>query len=102
MGSSPEEIAKHVKVYLTVFAGLLLGTILTVAMYSVHFEQFAITVVVALFIAAVKAFLVAAYFMHLISEKTAIYAIMASTVFFVASLMALTLFAFGDIPSLAG
>jgi len=100
MGSSPEEIAKHVKVYVAVFVGLLIGTMLTVGLYHVHFETFAVTVAVALLIATIKAFLVAAYFMHLISEKTAIYAILAFTVFFFASLMGLTLFAFGDIPRL--
>ena len=42
-------------------------------------------------VATVKAFLVAAYFMHLISEKKAIYATLAATTFFVIALAALTL-----------
>jgi len=37
---------------------------------------------VALFIAGLKGFLVAGYFMHLLSEKKAIYSILLVTVFF--------------------
>ena len=99
MGDS-HDISKQVKIYISVFIGLLIGTVVTVGLYYVHFENFAITVTIALFIASIKAFLVAAYFMHLISEKTAIYSILASTVFFFISLMALTLFSMADIPQL--
>jgi caa(3)-type oxidase subunit IV len=49
-----------------------------------------LTIAVALFIATVKAFLVAGYFMHLISERKMIYGILAATVFFFAGLMYLT------------
>jgi len=99
MGDS-HDVSKEVRTYLVIFLALLAGTILTVAMYYVHFESVAVTVAVAMFIASVKAFLVAGFFMHLISEKTAIYALMGSTVFFFTALMALTLFSFSDIPSL--
>ena len=51
----------------------------------------ALTIVIALFIACVKAFLVAGYFMHLMSEKKMIYGILAATVFFFAGLMYLTI-----------
>ena len=53
----------------------------------------AVNVAVALFIATVKAFLVAGYFMHLISEKKMIYGILVATVFFFAGLMFLTVWA---------
>ena len=96
------DISKHVKIYLLVFLALLVGTVITVAMYYVHFESTAVAVAVALFIASIKAFLVAGFFMHLISEKTAVYAIMASTMFFFASMMALTLFSFSDVPTVSG
>ena len=45
----------------------------------------------ALVIACGKAFLVAGYFMHLISERKMIYGILAFTVFFFVGLMGLTL-----------
>src|SRR6266567_9077180 len=95
------DISKHIKVYVGVFVALLLGTILTVAMYYQHFDSVAVTVTIALFIATVKASLVAGFFMHLISERKAIYAILAFTAFFFAGLMALTIWATHDSPDLS-
>src|SRR5712672_697511 len=96
--SDPQHIAKHVKVYITVFIALLFGTLLTVGMYAFHFNSMAVTITVALFIATVKASLVAGFFMHLISEKKAIYAILMATVFFFAGMMYLTVWARGEMP----
>jgi cytochrome c oxidase subunit 4 len=92
------DISKHVKVYVAVFVALLLGTILTVSMYYCHFDSMAVTISVALFIATVKASLVAGFFMHLISEKKAIYAILMATVFFFAGMMYLTVWSRGEMP----
>jgi cytochrome c oxidase subunit 4 len=80
----------EVRKYLTVFGALLAGTILTVGMYFVYFQSHRLAITIALFIASVKAFLVAGYFMHLISERKMIYGILAATVFFFAGLMYLT------------
>ena len=96
--SDPQHIAKHVKVYITVFIALLAGTLLTVMMYYLHFNSVAVTITIALFIATVKASLVAGFFMHLVSERKAIYAILAFTAFFFAGLMALTIWATHDTP----
>jgi len=98
--SDPQHIAKHVKVYITVFIALLAGTLLTVMMYYLHFNSVAVTVTIALFIATVKASLVAGFFMHLVSERKAIYAILAFTAFFFAGLMALTIWATHDNPDM--
>src|SRR6266571_8798246 len=92
------DISKHIKVYVGVFVALLLGTILTVAMYYQHFDSVAVTVTIALFIATVKASLVAGFFMHLISEKKAVYAIMAATVFFFTAMMYLVVWSRGQVP----
>jgi len=92
------DISKHVKVYVSVFVALLLGTILTVAMYYQHFDSVAVTVTIALFIATVKASLVAGFFMHLISEKKAIYAILLATVFFFAGMTYLTVWSRREMP----
>lgn len=81
----------HVKRYLFVFYALIVGTIVTVLASRVHFNSVALTVAIALLIATVKAFLVAGYFMHLISEKKMIYGILLATVFFFAGLMYLTI-----------
>jgi len=95
---SHADIKKHVKTYLVIFIALLVGTFVTVALYSIHFENFAVTVAIALFVATVKASLVAGFFMHLISEKKAIYAMMAATFFFFASMMYLTVWSRGQMP----
>lgn len=97
---SHHDIAKHVKVYILVFIALLVGTVITVGLNYLHFESMRLTIAIALFVAIVKATLVACYFMHLISEKRMIYIILAFTVFFFASLMALTLGAYADPPAL--
>jgi cytochrome c oxidase subunit 4 len=82
-----QEFQHHVKRYLFVFYALIVGTVLTVAASWAHIDSVALTVAIALFIACVKGFLVAGYFMHLISEKKMIYGILIATVFFFASLM---------------
>src|SRR5438270_5966677 len=92
------DISKHVRVYVAVFVALLVGTVLTVAMYYQHFQSMAVTITIALFIATVKASLVAGFFMHLISEKKAIYAILLATVFFFAGMMYLTVWSRGEMP----
>jgi cytochrome c oxidase subunit 4 len=95
---SHADIAKHVKTYIMVFVALLIGTVLTVAVSYVNLGH-GFNILVALLIACVKAALVAGFFMHLISEKTAIYAILASTVFFFCGLMFLTIWALHDFPA---
>src|SRR5579862_6164084 len=84
------DLQQEVRRYKLVFISLLVGTCLTVGAYYLHLPSVALTIAVALFIASVKAFLVAGYFMHLISEKKMIYGILAATVFFFAGLMYLT------------
>jgi cytochrome c oxidase subunit 4 len=88
---SHHDISKHVRRYILVFVALLIGTVITVAVNYLHLDSVALTVAIALFIASIKAFLVAGYFMHLISEKKMIYGILTATVFFFAGLMYLTL-----------
>ncbi len=81
------DVQKHVKRYLFVFYMLIVGTVVTVLASYLHIDSVALTVAIALFIACIKAFLVAGYFMHLISERKMIYGILTATVFFFASLM---------------
>src|SRR6267142_1025751 len=91
-----DHFSHHVRRYLFVFYALLFGTIITVAASYIPFGHRALNIGVALFIACGKAFLVAGYFMHLISERKMIYGIMAFTAFFFIGLMGLTLLSFAD------
>ena len=82
------DIDKHVRVYITVFVALMVLTIVTVAVSRFHLPV-PMAVAVALLVAIVKGSLVACYFMHLISEKKLIYAVLALTVAFFIALMVL-------------
>jgi len=95
---SPEAVKRHKKVYLAVFFALLIGTIVTVFLRKIHFPAFWITVAVALFVATIKGTLVACYFMHLISERRAIYSTLAVTIFFFAAMMYLILWSRSQVP----
>jgi cytochrome c oxidase subunit 4 len=87
-GDHAVDIDKHVKVYITVFVALMVLTIVTVAISYLHLSV-PLAVTVAMFVATVKGSLVAAYFMHLVSEKKLIYAVMLLTLAFFIVLMAL-------------
>jgi cytochrome c oxidase subunit 4 len=93
-----DEVAHHVKRYLFVFYALIFGTIITVLASYIPFGHHALNIGVALVIACAKGFLVAGYFMHLVSERKMIYGVLAFTAFFFVGLMALTLWAFADYP----
>lgn len=80
-GLSPEEVRHHVKVYVRVFLALAILTVLTVGVSYIELPL-ALAVAVALLIATFKASLVAAFFMHLASERKIILAILALTLFF--------------------
>jgi cytochrome c oxidase subunit 4 len=95
---SHADIKKHNRVYIAVFFALLIGTVVTVWLNYFHFDSVVLTVSIALFVAVIKASLVAGFFMHLISEKRAIYAMLAATVFLFAAMMYLTVWARGQVP----
>ena len=80
------DIDKHVRIYITVFVALMVLTIVTVTVSRFHLPV-PIAVTVALLVAVIKGSLVACYFMHLISEKKLIYAVLALTVVFFAVLL---------------
>jgi cytochrome c oxidase subunit IV len=89
------DIDKHVRVYITVFVALMALTIITVAISRLHLPL-SIAVTVALLVAIIKGSLVACYFMHLISEKKLIYAVLALTAVFFIALLALPVFTVHD------
>ena len=87
-GHDPAEIDKHVRVYIIVFVALMALTLITVAVSYLDLPP-AMAIAVALFVATIKGSLVACYFMHLISEKKLIYAVLAITVVKFVALMIL-------------
>ncbi len=89
-GHTVEEIKKEVRVYITVFVSLLVLSIATVLVSKLDVSM-TVAVIIGMAIASLKGTLVACYFMHLISEKKAIYAVLIITVLFFAVLMALPL-----------
>jgi cytochrome c oxidase subunit 4 len=82
------DIDKHVRIYITVFVALMVLTIITVLIARVHLP-IPIAISVAMLVAIIKGSLVACYFMHLISEKKLIYAVLALTLAFFVVLLAL-------------
>ena len=87
-GHDAADIDRHVRIYITVFVALMVLTVVTVAVSRFHLPV-RMAVAVALFVAVIKGSLVACYFMHLISEKKLIYAVLALTAAFFVALVAL-------------
>jgi cytochrome c oxidase subunit IV len=84
--NSPEAIRKEMKKYLMVLGALAVLTIITVAIAQLHLPTHE-AIALALVVATVKGSLVAAFFMHLLSERKLIYAVLVLTVFFFGMLM---------------
>jgi cytochrome c oxidase subunit 4 len=82
------DIDRHVRIYITVFVALMVLTIVTVAISYLHLPVH-LAVSLALLVATIKGTLVACYFMHLISEKKLIYAVLVLTAAFFIALLAL-------------
>ncbi|MFT4587300.1 MAG: cytochrome c oxidase subunit 4 [Candidatus Binatia bacterium] len=102
------DFASHTRQYKIIFALLIIGTILTVAVAQFDLDAMAgmhghnyINIIVGLLIATTKASLVMLFFMHLISEKQLIYLVLGFTFFFFAGLMGLTIWAMSDYPKLS-
>ena len=83
-----EDISKHMGQYYVVFVALLCLTAVTVGVSYLHLTR-PLAITVALIIASIKAGLVAAVFMHLISERKVIYAVLILTALFFIILLAL-------------
>ena len=87
-GHHAADIDKHVRIYITVFVALMALTLITVAVSYLDLPP-RTAIAVALFVATIKGSLVACYFMHLISEKKLIYAVLVITVIKFIALLAL-------------
>jgi cytochrome c oxidase subunit 4 len=87
-GDHAVDIDRQVRIYITVFAALMVLTVITVAISYLELSV-PMAVTLALFVAIVKGSLVACYFMHLIAEKKLIYAVLVLTLVFFVALLAL-------------
>ena len=94
-GDHAVDIDKHVRIYISVFVALMVLTIITVAVSRYHLPV-PLAVTVALIVATIKGSLVACYFMHLISEKKLIYAVLVLTAVFFVVLLTLPIFTVSD------
>ena len=94
-GHSAEEIRKETRGYILVFVALAALTLVTVGVSYLHLS-FGAAVALALFIASIKGSLVAAFFMHLISERKLIYWVLILTVVFFVVLLLLPLGGYVD------
>ncbi len=90
-----EDIRKHVRVYVMVFAALAVLTVVTVLVSWLDMTIVP-ALVVALVIALVKGSLVAAYFMHLVSEKQVIMWVLLVTAAFLVCMFILFVAALAD------
>ena len=100
-GHGAEEIKKHVKTYIAVFIALMVLTVATVLVSYLQLDTHK-AIAVALAIATVKAGLVAAYFMHLVSERKLIYYVLVLTIVFFVVLMAVPTFTDVDMMKMGG
>ena len=91
MHSDQEAVRKSVRSYMTVFAMLMVFTVITVAVSRVHFAV-PIAIAIALIIATMKGAMVAGVFMHLSHERQAIYGALILTVLFFIVLMFIPIF----------
>jgi|GEM_PF-291869 len=111
-GSHGESYVAHVKPYLIIGGLLFVFTAITVGLAYVDFAQIwifdkafgiigieghAINMVVGLSVATFKVLLVAAWFMHLKSERATIWRPLLFTLFFFAGLFALCLLHYNDL-----
>ncbi|HEX6284587.1 MAG TPA: cytochrome C oxidase subunit IV family protein [Pyrinomonadaceae bacterium] len=84
-----------VRVYITIFLALLVGTFLTVVAAFYDFQG-PLNTIIALTIATGKATLVVLYFMHVRYSSRLIWVIVAAALFWMAILFALTFSDYGS------
>src|SRR4051794_28658903 len=90
MSSGPSDIQKSVRSYLTVFAMLMVFTVITVAASRFHLAV-PVGIAIALVIAAMKGSMVAAVFMPLSHERRWVYGTLLLTAAFFVVLLLLPL-----------
>ncbi len=90
------DVSKHVNKYLLVGGLLLVFTVITVALSYFDFGSHKANMAIGMFVATIKAGLVAVIFMHLAAEKKLVYQVLIFTGLFVVALFWLTYLAWYD------
>jgi caa(3)-type oxidase subunit IV len=88
-----QDVKKHVRRHIVIAVALAVGSVTTIWTSQTNFGSFSLNVAATLAIASVQAFLVAAFFMHLLSEKKVIYCFLAFTAIFFAAVIGVTFWA---------
>jgi heme/copper-type cytochrome/quinol oxidase subunit 4 len=88
-----KDVKRHVQHHLMIAGALVIGSITTIWTSQTHFSSFAVNVAATLGVAAVQGFLVAAYFMELLSQKKIIYSFLVFTALFFIVMMGITFWA---------
>jgi heme/copper-type cytochrome/quinol oxidase subunit 4 len=88
-----KDVKRHVQHHLMIAGALVIGSLTTIWTSQTHFSSFARNVEATLGVAAIQAFLVAAYFMELLSQKKVIYSFLVFTALFFIVMMGITFWA---------
>lgn len=88
-----QDVKRHVRQHIIIAIMVAVGTLTTIWTSQTHFGSFSVNVAATLAVAAVQAFMVAAFFMHLLSEKKMIHSFLVFTAVFFVVMMAITIFA---------
>jgi len=91
-----QDVKRHVRQHLIIAVGLALGTLFTLWTSQTNFGSHSLNIAITLCVAAAQAFMVAGFFMHLLSEKKMIYCFLVFTAVFFVVMMAITVFAHMD------
>jgi caa(3)-type oxidase subunit IV len=97
MNKSPEQeiqdVKKRVRRHIIIAVALVVGTLTTIWTSQTNFGRDGLKVAMTLAIAGAQAFMVAGFFMHLLSEKKMIYCFLVFTAVFFAVMMGVTFWA---------
>ncbi len=88
-----KDVQKHVQHHIIIALVLIVGSATTLWTSQTHFSSFAVNVYATLTVAAIQGFLVAAYYMHLLSQKKMIYTFLVFTAIFFVVMIRITYWA---------
>jgi heme/copper-type cytochrome/quinol oxidase subunit 4 len=88
-----DDVKRHVRQHIIIAVALAIGSLTTIWTSQTHFGNFAVNVAMTLLVAGVQGFMVAGYYMHLLSEKKMIYSFLIFTAFFFVVMIGITFWA---------
>jgi hypothetical protein len=96
----PVDFKSYIRRCIYIFIAVLCAISLMVFIsYLPQHYTWTFKVTLILVVACMNAFVVAGFLMHLLSEKKMIYTVLSFTIFFVAGLFILTIYAMHDFPT---